>query len=248
MTCPNCQELLTEQFFTHQRALHCANCGGTYFEENGINRISLSQAQQLAFNKRGNFIFEHEKICPKDKLAMLPVQEESIPPRVHLYQCVACKGIFTYPDDLLLFKQAQAAKLTYFKLWDMPLPSLKSVVVAGVVASLSLFLFGAFYVTRQQYLPTTQAQDLVKNVHTTASGRYLFMTFRTEGSYVTAITFVDRTDNKKYEKVVSAVPKSLHYFTTTDLNLGHTIFYQIQLRDAAGKEVVTAEQRLVIEK
>src|SRR4030067_1508449 len=109
MFCPNCLEKMNDDVADGQMILHCQNCGGTFFLDNGINRISLLSAQKLAFDKKINEIFSHDKSCPKDQTMLKPIQsEENIPPNTTLLKCETCNGIFAFPNDLVIFTKAHA--------------------------------------------------------------------------------------------------------------------------------------------
>src|SRR3989344_8767941 len=109
MLCPNCKEKLDSDVVDTQNILHCPACGGTFFAENGINRLSLQSSQKLAEDKKTLFVSNEDKICPNDQSLMTPLRsEENIPADVTLYHCKNCKGIFTFPNDLVIFKKAQA--------------------------------------------------------------------------------------------------------------------------------------------
>ncbi len=247
MSCPNCHEELEKRVFGNQEVLHCKNCGGSFFNENGINRISISQARDLAFDKRGNFIFESDKTCPRDQLLLeILKNDEAIPPIVKLYRCPECKGVFVYPDHLVIFKQAQQVKLDYFKIWGITMPSIRSVVVISFVAVFSFSALAGYILLQQGSLAPTQAENVVKNIHATQSGRYVFVSFRTQAPYASRIIFVDKTANKQLEKMVNIAPTTIHYLTTTDLDTTHEITYQIIVTDKNGKDVKTKETKLEV--
>src|SRR4051794_29741987 len=41
MHCPNCSQIMISAIYDEQTVLHCRTCGSSFFEENGINHISL---------------------------------------------------------------------------------------------------------------------------------------------------------------------------------------------------------------
>lgn len=241
MFCSNCREEMSAIAADGQKILHCKNCGSSFFEENGINRISTGTAEKLAFEKQGNFILDGEKPCPRDSTKLQLLKNlESVPSNVELFNCPVCRGVFTYPDSLLIFKKAQGAKIKYFKLWNMPLPSVRSVLIivfVGIIAVSGYFNF-------QRSLAPLQAEDVVRNVNVSRSGRYVFLSFRTDSPYSSRIIFDNRTSQQKTEKVISLSPTRLHYFTTTDFTIGDEIFFQIILKDTRDNEIVTKEQKL----
>ncbi len=167
MFCPNCLKPMNLVVADNQNILHCPNCGGSFFEENGINRITVETAQKLAEDKTSDEVSGTEKKCPKDQTSLKPIFTDynrfqpisaPFPTDVTLLRCPKCQGIFAYPDDLIKFKQAQIAKIEYFKLWNIPLPSLKSVIILGATAL--IFVAGLVNYTLFQKIDNT-SQTLV---------------------------------------------------------------------------------------
>ncbi len=246
MPCPNCDDPMMPAVVDKQSILHCKNCGGTFFEENGINRITAEDAEKLADDKKTLLVVDNEKLCPKDHLLLSLVKgDEAIPQTVHLFKCAACKGIFVYPDDLIHFKRAQSAKVNYFKLWDIPLPSVRAVVIASFTIFVSLALFTTFLTYQRGTATPTQAENVVKNLNISQSGRYIFISFRTQSPYQSRISFFDRTTSQEFTKTISDTPKTLHYLTTSDLDPNHEIYYRITLKTST-QEFVAKEGKLEV--
>lgn len=249
MKCPNCKENLNEDVVDNQNILHCPNCGGTFFQENGINRITLESAQNLATDLKTNIISDIDKTCPKDQTIILPFRsDESIPQDVTLLHCTTCKGIFAFPNDLLIFKKAQNAKIDYFKLWNIPLPSIKSVAVLSVILFVSILSLAAYTYFQKQNIYFIQAQDQIKNIYITSSNRYLLISFKTIVPLKSRVIFTDKTSNQITEKVISPNPVTMHLLSTGDINLEDEVYYQIVLTDKNGAESRTEIKKLEINK
>ncbi len=244
MSCPNCKEELQEQITDGQTIWHCKNCGGTFFEENGINRISISTAEKLSQDKQSEEILSEAKLCPRDHTPLTVINHsEAVPTTVTLLECATCHGVFTYPDDLVRFKQAQLAKIQYFKIWNIPLPGLKSVIVLSVALFASAFLLSTFF---NQQLTPTQAEDVVKNVHISQSNRYLFISFRTTIPVMSRIVFTNTATGVRVEKQMQTNLSTLHYLTVTEFP-AQTVSYQIILRSKSGEEFKTKETPLKLQ-
>ncbi|OGK08463.1 hypothetical protein A2767_00875 [Candidatus Roizmanbacteria bacterium RIFCSPHIGHO2_01_FULL_35_10] len=246
MLCPNCKEKLIEDVIDNQNILHCSNCGGTFFQENGINRISLTSAQNLASDLKINRISNETKLCPNDNSVLTHLQSESIPAEVTLLHCATCKGIFAYPNDLVLFKKAQTAKIDYFKIWNIPLPSIKSVAVLSVLLFASIVSLTAYTFLQRQNIYSIQAQDQIKNIYITSANRYLFVSFKTVLPLQSKIIFNDSTTQQTIEKNISEKPAKLHQLTTGDINIENEIYYQIVLTDEKGSQTRTELKKLEI--
>lgn len=103
MICPNCDRRMQEYLFDHQTLLHCDGCGGSYFAQNGINRISLATAKVLQKDlKSADQVTTtqpepakqiHPHFCPRDHGVMLPLyNDETVPHDVELLECHDCHG------------------------------------------------------------------------------------------------------------------------------------------------------------
>lgn len=244
MSCPNCRQDLDSRIVDNQTILYCLNCGGSFFEENGINRISVKMADKLARDHSQNIILGYEKQCPKDKTLLSPLVEESIPQNVSLLQCPTCKGVFAYPDDLVRFKKAQSAKINFLSTWSIPPASVKSVLVLTFMAIVSFAAFSGYFLFRQS--TTSQAQDVIKNVNVTQSAQLVLISFRSQIPLTTKIIFVDRTINKITQLTVSSTPKILHFVSTSEVNPENEVYFQIVGVDDQGREIKTDGTRLKI--
>jgi Zn-finger nucleic acid-binding protein len=241
MLCPNCSEHLETLELSHQKVLHCNNCGGSFFEENGINRITEQDAKTLTQGAQNNIVMGTPKICPKDNIFLHSINnDEAIPSYVSLLKCPKCNGVFAYSDDLIKFKKAQNAKLEFFKVWQNPLPALKSVLVLSFLAVLSLTVFSNL---NSRSLQITKADSFIGTVSFTHSGRYLFVNFSTATPFTSSILITDKTTNSSHVTPISPKLSKLHYATIT-ADTAHTLYYQIILEDGRGKEIKTDEKKL----
>lgn len=239
MTCPNCTHLMNYVNLDKQNILHCANCGTSFFEENGINRISQASAEKLALDKKIEEIEGHEKLCPLDHLRLTPLSEGVLPEGVVILKCKRCQGVLIFPDDLLNFKKAQAAKIEFFKAWAKPLPSLRTVLVISFTAVVLGSVFYQFNTFFKYYSASSQASNLIKKISISKSGRYLLIFFKTQTPFQSKVIFQDLTTNSQIEKIINQTPSKIHQLTTGDLNLEDEILYQIVLTDSKGKEIKT---------
>lgn len=248
MSCPNCRQNLDTRLIDNQTILYCLNCGGSFFEENSINRISIQTAQRLARDHRTNEIIGFEKHCPIDKVLLVTIQnEESIPSEVTLLRCPKCRGVFSYPDDLLRFKNAQNAKIKYLNTWNLAPQTIKSVLVLTFLGVVSLTILSSMFFLNNSKTTSTQATEPISNFSATKYQRYVFITFKSQIPLKTQIVFYDKTQNTKHETSISAEPKTIHTLTTTELNLEDEIYYVVVGVDGKGKELRTKERKLFVE-
>lgn len=245
MSCPNCNTEMSVVNLDNQILLHCGNCGGSFFEENGINRIGQDSAFQLSQDKKSDEVSGQEKKCPKDQTPLSVLENsESVPANITLLHCKTCKGFFVFPEDLVTFKKAQNTKLNYFKTWGIPLPSLRAVVVLSFVAFVSAALFSRFLLFQNGSLGQTQARDLIKQISFSSSGRYGFISFKTTIPFRSFIFITDTKTNQNFSKEISAKPTLLHYVTLTNIPFTDPLTYHIILINEKGKKVTTEEKQM----
>lgn len=245
MSCPNCGQQLSPRHLDNQTVFHCSNCGGTFFEENGINRLSLKSAVQLAVDKKTDEISSEIKHCPKDGNRLVAVlNDEAIPRGVTLLRCQRCRGIFAFPEDLVNFKQAQNTKVDYYKMWETPLSSLRAVIVLSFILFISASLYFTYSTIQRNASLQLQAANQIKNLEITSSGRFLIVAFQTNSADRSQIIFNDQTLNKKFVKTIAPKNSKNHVFTSTQLNLSDNLSYQIVLYLPNGTVVKTPERKL----
>lgn len=248
MLCPTCQEPLQKQTYDNQEIFHCVNCGSTFFDENSINRITAQSAEKLAQDKKLQINAPVQLSCPRDSIFMLPVEEDSVPKHVKLFECPQCKGLFASPEDLTNFKKAQDAKINYFKIWQIPLPSLQAVVVLSLVAAITIGLLTTTTFFQSKSLRNTQASEFVKNISLTTTNHYLFISFKTDIPLQSKITFIEQPSGKKQTKVVNSSFATFHELVTGDLDLKKDYLYQIILTDKQGTTQTTEPEALTVAK
>lgn len=247
MFCPNCGKKLKKKLLDNQNILHCPECGGSFFELNGINRITVSTARELASDKKSNIIVGEQKACPKDQSIMIPVQnEEALPREVTLLKCPTCYGVFAYPEDLLKFKRAQKVKIQFFKIWGKPLPSIQTVLVLSLMVFLFMAIMLSFSTLNKTQLTTTSADEIVKNVYVKKSDLYVFVSFITQRPYRSLIVLTDKTTGSSMTKRINDRPATLHSITVPDIDTSHDIYYQVILVDDKNKEIRTKEVKLTL--
>ncbi|MBI2052019.1 hypothetical protein HYT33_04660 [Candidatus Roizmanbacteria bacterium] len=245
MVCPNCSELMKEVSYDNQRILHCSNCGASFFEENGINRITFDTAKKLSEELYSHEISAKPKSCPKDATVLTAVSNtEAVPPHVILFVCKTCEGVFAYPDDLLKFKRAQGAKIDYFKAWQAPFASLRTVLVVFAIAVFSVSVFYGISSIQKRTTYQTEASDVLKTVRVFKSGRYILVSFKTKTPFRSAIVVTNKRTGEKRQKTISQGEKTLHTATLSEFNPEDPLSFHIILYDRGGSRIETQEKTL----
>ncbi len=160
MHCPNCRHILTVVQLDEIQVEHCNNCGGSLFEANEINRITLKDAQRLQLMKSTDVLDAGPKVSPRDNSPLVRIDTPSIPQHITLLQSASSGEVFAYADDLVAFKQAQDAKINYFRTWNIPVPNIAQIMVFSfaLFASVGLAYFASL--VSQPSTRTSQAQTL----------------------------------------------------------------------------------------
>lgn len=249
MLCPNCNQPMSLVTADNQTFLHCSNCGASFFEKNVINKISLSTARKIAEDKLTDEVFGQEKRCPKDETILKPItnQPEAISPEITLLSCSKCHGIFTYPEDLVNFKEQQQAKISYFKAFKKNF-SFRVVFVLSFLAIATATVLTQGNRFLNSLSSKTQASPIIKKVDFYRSSRLLLVFFKTEVPFISKIIFFDKTINQEIIKTVSETPKTTHQITVSDLNLNNDLWYQIVLIESNGREIKTELKKLIMNK
>ncbi|MBI1863100.1 zf-TFIIB domain-containing protein [Candidatus Microgenomates bacterium] len=243
MTCPSCREQMRSIMLDNQEILHCANCGSSFFEDNGINRIGIERARELAKERynRGSAIGP-KPTCPRDESQLkLLANVESIPATVRLFQCPQCLGILAGADDLELFKRAQLSKLDYFKSWNLPLGSLRGVLAIGLLVLLSGSLFWSFNTLSKEATIRSEAAGLIKHVDVSQTDSYIFFSFRTKTPVRATLIIENRADHSITTQPMSGDLKTVHTVSIPRPADTKLIFYRVRLEDADGHTVDTKE-------
>lgn len=240
MLCPNCAQALKTETFDSQNVLHCSVCGASFFEKDGLAKLSKDSARQLADDLQGHYILGTKKLCPKDGGLLTAIESSIVPKGAVLLECVTCKGNFVYADDLLRIKGlnfSSAAAAPLLKL----LPPPKSLFMLASFVILSMAVLLNYQSISSNMSIGSKAKDLVTKVTTTTDEqkRYLFFYFKTEAPVTSQVIFVDKQTSQIVVKEVSSQAKTTHQLTTSELDLTHPFTYQIVLKTIDGHEEKT---------
>lgn len=144
MFCPDCHRNLLPISLTSgdDRVVldYCASCGGVWSDRGEVNYIKLKELMPLAQALPNNPKEPNEPthLCPRDRIKMEIFKGESVPTYLDLYRCDKCSGVWFPYSTLFQFKQAQTAKLKYFKSWQLPLHSIYAILLPVLI----LFIIG----------------------------------------------------------------------------------------------------------
>lgn len=130
----------------------CPTCRGYWMDSFAANFIKLREEKTEGKRTKGPFT------CPVCQKELLRKTGDNIPDNISVYHCPENHGYFFPGGELAKFKAAQQAKIDYHKLWSLPLPSVASVLLAGL---LLFVLVGAV----QKYQQTTSQARTILTAH-----------------------------------------------------------------------------------
>jgi len=135
----------------------CAACRGYWMDSFAANFIKPN-----SIDATGTITAVSTYYCPVCTKPLTRSTGDNIPDGVFIFDCPLHHGYFFPTGQLAAFKKAQTAKISYHKLWHIPVPNVGSVLLAGLVL---LILTGGLAVTytglRQKQTPQSQAQQIL---------------------------------------------------------------------------------------
>jgi len=216
---------MTVRNVDNEIVLHCATCGSSFFDKNGINRITQSSARILTDESQGQYVLGNQKLCPKDKSILMEKVDATLPKNTILLECPSCEGIFAYPDDLLKYKGIKPPSplsAGSFKLISAP----KSLFMLASFAVLSV----AVLLNLGSFSTNTRASSLMGKVYLSPSsnGGLLMVNFITKSPQTASIVFYNTNQKETFRSIISATPVTNHSLTIRgQFDKGRDKFYKI---------------------
>lgn len=223
MLCPNCGQQMNVRNVDNEIVLHCSTCGSSFFDKNGIDKITVSSARLLTEESQGQYVLGNPKICPKDKSMLLEKIDTSLPKNTILLECPSCEGIFAYPDDLLKYKGIKAPQPLSSGAFKL-LPAPKSLFMLASFAVLTV----AVLLNTGSFSTNTRAEKVVGKVYLSTSGSLLSVSFKSEVTEISTIIFYDLNRKETGRYVISSKPKTVHVGTIRGFDKNRDAFYSIQ--------------------
>jgi Zn-finger nucleic acid-binding protein len=238
LSCPKCGSVLTTKKVKTAASGSidvdfCETCGGVYFDRGEINRISKEDAEKLSHSETHGTPRDGSNRCPKCGASLERYWGESVPSDVYVLRCPDCSGTWFTKAELTKFKDAQSAKINYFRTWKIPLSSLSSVLipVALFVVLTGSTLIVADQVQRRQQT-TSNAQEMMTNpsVIKGENGSSVTVVFTTQKDATTQFLINGYQGHDGVTTLpISVKPKKTHEVTLTGLIPGQTYFYRIHV-------------------
>ncbi len=163
MQCPNADGELEQKIHQKEGLVityhQCPVCDGSWLDAFNTNYLSTEDLASKGVAFKGSPAAA-PPICPQCEELLIMTHGDNIPQDVQTWKCPNDHGYFFPKGELFKFKKAQEAKINYFKLWNIPLPSVASVLLAAFIffiVSLSLVNIG------QRQIYQLQAQNILKS-------------------------------------------------------------------------------------
>lgn len=241
MHCPDCSRpmmVVTIGTVPPVKLDACSYCGGVWTDQSEVNFFKESDLVALGIPPKHIHSVKTPiaRLCPKDETPLSRFRGESVPENVTIFHCDTCGGAWFPAGNIRKFKQAQRAKLSYFKTWQLPLPSAYAILLPVLLV---LIITGGIVVTvrsiQEQQQLESQAKGLVgKPVVRTISPTEVFISFTTQKPVTTSLAYWS-TSNEKKTITISNKPQTIHAVRLSDLSSNTTYSYQIIL------ETITTE-------
>lgn len=236
MLCPECNHNLFPVTIKNRTGAinldYCDICGGVWSDQNEVNFLEFKDLTPLeaVLPKAPTHSGISYHLCPKDRATLELYRGESVPQDVNIFRCPTCRGIF-FPDrSLVVFKQAQASKISYFKLWKIPLHSVYAILLPLLlVAVIGGGLIATLLGVRQGTDVRTRAKDIIsKPLVLSPKENEIFISFTTQVPSVTKIKYWIQPDVIT-EVWVSTTPKTNHTVHLKQLELNESYSYQFEI-------------------
>lgn len=115
-----------QEAITHE----CFTCGSHWLPRWLANDITLSQAINTdSITPQTKVAPPESPRCPQCQTRLSLIKHDSIPRGLHLYACPQGHGNFFPKGELIQFKKAQEAKITYHQAWGIPIKSIFAVLL-----------------------------------------------------------------------------------------------------------------------
>lgn len=139
MHCPYCDHDLQTITSTNKQGLdltlkECLYCGGHFISSHDINELPLKHAKTVdAVLPKGEVHPKEEPRCPVCNSRLSLIKSDAVAKGIYIWSCPNGDGNFFPRGELLEFKTAQEAKLTYHRIWGIPFTSIATVMLPALV-------------------------------------------------------------------------------------------------------------------
>lgn len=216
----------------------CAVCNGLWLKAFDANYLDQETIGKLPDKPASETADRTDKFCPECKALLARNQSDVLPPGVVAWKCPAGHGYFFTARNLKSFKEAVAAKLAYFKLWQIPIPAASGVFLSAI--AFLIISLGIFATARGVLSPTqtdTQAKQLIvrQQAFVETKTKTVLFALTTSTDVAASVRFEGPIGNFNFP--MSSRDKRQHTYQSGTLSSGkYTYWFTLQ---QAGKETTS---------
>jgi hypothetical protein len=190
----------------------CPTCHGYWMESFAANFIKITWETHA----KKPIVSEKKILCPLCKQQLICATGDNIPDHVFVYSCPNHHGYFFPASELASFKRAQKTKIEYHKLWNLPLASVGSVLLAVFVG---FVVIHGISINQQT---TIQARQLL-------TGHHAYIVSETHEALLSAQTSSETTliahVSNGLEKAMTRTDKNTHILLIPNISPGTYRYY-----------------------
>jgi len=251
LSCPDCNHsLITKKVRTHSGGKieidQCPFCAGIWFDHFEANQVPLAEIKKLSSQKslkppKSPISSFGEGKCPHCLVPLVPLESESVPKHLNVFSCPQCRGNWFSQKNLFKFKQAQKAKINYFKLWQLPLPSVFSVLLPLLILtiltlSIPVTLINLQDKAQREEIRIKASEIIIKPTVINLNPSSVIITWATTQPVIAKIKYWTEALSPK-TLTVSPQPATNHTIELKNLTPNTFYFYQLLLTDTTGRQI-----------
>lgn len=222
MRCPNDDADLLNQTKQHDGLTItyavCPACHGSWLDAFNANYLKTEDIMRSPRLHSMKTAIEHP-FCPICQVGLKIYRGQNIPEAVRAWNCPNGHGYFFPEAQLFAFKKAQEAKINYLKLWNIPLASVSSVLLASITFIAAVGVLTTYFEMQQRQTTVLQAQNVIRQNQAFVSGTSVILSVTTTvpADVVVHLDTVERPMESK--------DRTLHSLLLTNLTSGTYTYY-----------------------
>lgn len=241
MRCPNDDADLVKQTKNREGLAityaRCPSCHGYWLDSFNANYVKTEDIER-SFTPTISRQSTHP-VCPVCQEPLRLYHGENVPAQVRAWRCPNGDGYFFPEVELFAFKKAQEAKLEYFKLWNIPLPSVASILLVSIAGIVTLGLVTTYLQYQSRQTTLIEAREIVR----------FQQAFVSDSSATIAVSTTVPTDatfhTGDFSRSMETKDHLLHTIFLTNLQPGNYIYYFTFV--TAGKEVRSDNYSFIVQ-
>ncbi len=245
MNCPHCHSPLSSiEVSTSDGQIHaiseCLNCGGHFLPSYVGNFLTIETARNIdSVLPKSRLVPSVSPVCPQCGQVMSGIKDDAVPETVTVFTCPNNHGDFYPKNQLLLFKEAQQAKIYYHKVWGIPLKSAFAIFIPIFIVFTAVTILPTIIkeVSTTQENRIKASEILTSPLITPISSSQVLISFSTKNPTKASIKFTEGL-NKIFD--TSPTPETNHLQSVDGLISG-TLYKYVIILNTNGRIVTTSE-------